>query len=69
MSELDDPRQQLVAIRKDVGADRDLLADGALDRKSAAVDLRPDTLDDNAATRADVTRAGNHGALLLDSDS
>jgi hypothetical protein len=43
-----DPREEIVTVGEDVGAHRDALADGALDRKAASIDLRPDALDDDA---------------------
>jgi hypothetical protein len=48
-----------VAIRKDVGADCYLLTDSAFDGKSASIDFRPDTLDDDATTNALITSAGH----------
>ena len=39
----------LVAVGEDVGPDLDGIADDALDRRAAAVDLRPHRLDDDAA--------------------
>jgi hypothetical protein len=47
-----------VAVGEDVGPDLDGLADDALDRRAAAVDLRPDLLDDDAAFAGGLARAG-----------
>ena len=41
----------VVAVGEDIGLDDDLVADGALDRIAAAVDLRPDRLDDGTRRR------------------
>ena len=42
---------RVVAVGEDIGLNDDLVADGALDRIAAAVDLRPDRLDDGARRR------------------
>jgi len=42
---------RVVAVGEDIGLNYDLVADGALDRIAAAVDLGPDRLDDGTRGR------------------
>ena len=50
--------EQVVAVGEDVGGDEQLVADDALDRVAAAVELRADALDHDAAPRADLAGVG-----------
>jgi hypothetical protein len=50
-----------VPICEDVGADGDLLTDSAFDRKSAGVNFRPDTFDDDTTAPAAVARRRDLG--------
>ena len=50
--------EQVVAIGDDVGRHEQLIADDALDRVSATVELRADPLDHDAAPRADLVGVG-----------
>ncbi len=47
MAKQQQTRDRIVAVRKDVGAHLDLLAQGALDGKFSTVDLRPNPVDDH----------------------
>jgi len=58
MPVLHNTSEYVVAIREDIGADGDLFTNCAFDWKSAGVNFRPDTLDDDTTTTALVTRAG-----------
>jgi hypothetical protein len=42
---------RVVPVRKNIGLDDDLVADGALRRIAAAIDLRPHRFDDDARRR------------------